>query len=162
MRIYAFGLPLYGLNMLLVNYLLFLPENFGVPEENVYERSFRTIDEVMTAAGELDGFMKAHETTPKPRLLIPLCVEEMAKNVVQYGLSESGKKHDAKIRVVQKEGEWIIRVRDNCKAFDPKKWIDIQNPEDRTANIGIRMICGMAKDVKYVNAMQLNNLIIRA
>ena len=51
MRIYAFGLPLYGLNMLLVNYLLFLPENFGVPEENVYERSFRTIDEVMTAAG---------------------------------------------------------------------------------------------------------------
>lgn len=232
MRIYAFGLPLYGLNMLLVNYLqgigrlklantfsmldnlvfaaaialtlspvlgetavwisypvgealmflvilaviirerkkfprstedlLFLPENFGVPEENVYERSFRTIDEVMTAAGELDGFMKARQATPRQRLLIPLCVEEMAKNVVQYGLSESGKKHDAEIRVVQKDGEWIIRVRDNCKAFDPKKWIEIQNPEDRTANIGIRMICGMAKDVKYVNAMQLNNLIIRA
>lgn len=232
MRIYAFGLPLYGINMVFVNYLqgigrlklantfsildnlvfaaatalvfspvlgetavwisypagealmlltiliavtrenrrfprstddlLFLPEDFGVPDENVYERSFQTIEEVMTAAGELDGFMKDRQAAPRERLLIPLCVEEMAKNVVQYGLAEPGKKHDAEIRVVKKDGEWIIRVRDNCKAFDPKKWIEICNPEDQTANIGIRMVCGMAKEVQYVNAMQLNNLTIRA
>ena len=232
MRFYAFGLPLYGINMIFVNYLqgmgrlklantfsvldnlifavaaalafspslgvtavwlsypvgealmiltvliaairekkrfprstedlLFLPDTFGAAEEDVYERSFRTVDEVMTSAGELDVFMRAHQAAPRQKLLIPLCVEEMAKNVVQYGLTEDGKKHDAEIRVVQKDGEWIIRVRDNCKAFDPKKWIQINNPEDPAANIGIRMVCGMAKDVQYVNAMQLNNLIIRA
>lgn len=232
MRFYAFGLPLYGINMVFVNYLqgmgrlklantfsvldnlvfavaaalafspamdmtavwlsypvgealmiltiliaairekkrfphstedlMFLPDTFGAAEEDVYERSFRTVDEVMTAAGELDGFMKEHEAAPRQKLLIPLCVEEMAKNVVQYGLEKEKKKHDAEIRVVQKNGEWIIRVRDNCKAFDPKKWIQINNPDDPSANIGIRMVCGMAKDVQYVNAMQLNNLIIRA
>ena len=232
MRFYAFGLPLYGINMVFVNYLqgmgrlklantfsvldnlvfavaaalafspvmdmtavwlsypvgealmiltiliaairekkrfphstedlMFLPDTFGAAEEDVYERSFQTVDEVMTAAGELDGFMKEHEAAPRQKLLIPLCVEEMAKNVVQYGLEKEKKKHDAEIRVVQKNGEWIIRVRDNCKAFDPKKWIQINNPDDPSANIGIRMVCGMAKDVQYVNAMQLNNLIIRA
>lgn len=231
MRIYAFGLPLYGINMVFVNYLqgigrlrlanlisvldnlifvtaiawifspvlgmtavwisypigevlvllsvfiaafrehkqiprtpddmLFLPDGFGVSEEDTYERSFRTVSEVMTASEELDGFMKAHQASPKEKMLIPLCVEEMAKNVVEHGIAQGKKDSSAELRVVKKNEDWIIRVRDNCKAFDPKQWIHIHNPEDPSANIGIRMVCGMAKDVKYVNAMQLNTLIIK-
>ena len=231
MRIYAFGLPMYGINMVFVNYLqgigrlklanlisvldnliyvtaiawifsgklgmtavwisypvgealviltvflaafrnrgrvprttedfLFLPKEFGAAPEDVYERSFRTIEEVMTAAEEVDGFMKEHDATPKQRLLIPLCIEEMAKNVVEHGIARGKDGNSAEMRVLKKNGEWILRVRDNCRAFDPRQWIQINNPEDPSSNIGIRMICGMARDVKYVNAMQLNNLIIK-
>ena len=140
--------------------LLFLPEGFGAAPEDVYERSFRTIDDVMTAAEEADAFMKEHGATPKQRLLIPLCIEEMAKNVVEHGIA--GKEgNSAEMRVLVKDGEWILRVRDNCRAFDPRQWIQIHHPDDPASNIGIRMVCGMAKDVQYVNAMQLNNLIIK-
>ena len=65
------------------------------------------------------------------------------------------------LRMIKKGDEWILRIRDNCIAFDPKRWMEIHHPKDPASNIGIRMVYGMAKDVQHVNAMQLNNLTIR-
>ena len=231
MRIYAFGLPMYGINMVFVNYLqginrgrlanlvsvldnlvfvcaiayafvpilntdavwlsyplgealvilfvllmaarrkkgapksvedlLFLSDSFGVPDGDIYERSIHTVDEVMESTVHLEAFMEEHKATPKQKMLIPLCVEEMVKNVVEHGFTKDERPHSVELRVLRKDDEWIIRIRDNCQAFDPKKWMEIHHPEDPASNIGIRMVYGMARSVQYVNAMQLNNLIIR-
>ena len=231
MRIYAFGLPLYGINMVFVNYLqgidqgvmanlvtildnlvfvvvialafspmlgstavwisypvgevlvllivffsayrakrkfpktadayLFLPESFGAAPENVYERSVKSVDEVMEATEEIGVFMKDHGAPAKQQMLIPLCVEEMAKNVIEHGFTKDNKQHSVDLRVLEKDKDWILRIRDNCVAFNPEQWMQIHHPEDPAANIGIRMVYGMAKDVQHVNAMQLNNLTIR-
>ena len=44
--------------------------------------------------------------------------------------------------------------------FDPTEWLKVNDEDDPEKNIGIRMISGMAKDVKYLSTMELNNLTI--
>ncbi len=231
MRVYAFGLPLYGLNMVFVSYLqgigrlklantvslidnviyaviialilspalktgavwlsypigealviltvvlcarrerkqmpcgtedmLFLPDDFGVSPEDTYEKSLRTMEDIMTASYETAAFMKEKHAAEKEVLLVPLFVEEMAGNVIEHGFTKDGKAHSVDLRVLQKDGDWTVRIRDDCVSFDPLQRASVFDPGDPAANIGIRMVIGMAKDIKYMNVMQLNDLIIR-
>ena len=55
----------------------------------------------------------------------------------------------------------ILRVRDDCVPFDPEERSRIVDPEDITKNIGIRMIYGLAEQVRYQNMLGLNVLTIR-
>ncbi|MDO4893462.1 MAG: hypothetical protein Q3989_09195, partial [Eubacteriales bacterium] len=63
-------------------------------------------------------------------------------------------------RVIRLENGWTLRMRDNCKRFDPTEWIKLHETDDKTKNIGIRMVCGMAKKVEYLSTMDLNNITI--
>ena len=63
------------------------------------------------------------------------------------------------IKIVHKD-DWFIRIRDDTKAFDPKKWLAIHKNDDPLANIGIRTICKLAKNIRYASSLGMNNLII--
>ena len=89
-----------------------------------------------------------------------ICVEEMVYNIFEHGFND-GKKHSIDIRILIKGEEITLRIRDDCRPFNPKKWYEIYNPEDVTKHIGIRLVAKMAKEIKYVNVMNLNNLIIK-
>lgn len=53
--------------------------------------------------------------------LTSLAVEEMGKNVIEHGFTKDKKDHVLNARIVHKEDELIIRMRDNCESFDPRK-----------------------------------------
>ena len=71
------------------------------------------------------------------------------------------KKHSIDIRVVHKDDDVILRIRDNCMMFDPLTRAGILDSEDRAANIGIRIVLGVAQDVHYQNLLGLNVLTMR-
>ena len=86
----------------------------------------------------------------------------MAKNVIEHGFSKDKKKHTLSARIVHKDDELIIRLRDNCESFDPrKKYEQIYANEDIGSGIGIRMIMAEASEVRYTTMFNLNNLLIR-
>ena len=91
--------------------------------------------------------------------MVSLFVEEMGVNTVKYGF-ESLKHGLIELRIVLKEDKRLIRLKDNGSAFDPVRWLEDNHPEDRTKNIGIRMIVGLAQNVQYIPAMKFNNLMI--
>ena len=64
------------------------------------------------------------------------------------------------MRVLKNDDTWTLRVRDDCKRFDPVEWIKLHENDDKTKNIGIRMVCGMAKNVQYLSTMELNNITL--
>lgn len=64
-------------------------------------------------------------------------------------------------RVVQKNDEIILRVRDNCSAFDPSEYHRVMQLDEDGRNIGIRLVYGIANDVKYQNLLGMNVLTIR-
>ncbi len=65
-------------------------------------------------------------------------------------------------RIVHKEDELIIRMRDNCESFDPrKKYEQIYESDNSNSNYGIRMIMAEANEVSYTTMFSLNNLLIR-
>ena len=92
--------------------------------------------------------------------LTSLAAEEMAGNIVVHGFSD-GKRHNLVVRIICKNGEMILTLRDDCSPFDPKDRFQYLDSDDPAANIGLRMVMRIAREVSYSSAMKLNNLIIR-
>ena len=140
---------------------LFLPKGFGVPAEDRLELSISKMDEVVELSEKAYSFCLLKGAGRRNAMNIALAIEEMAGNIIEYGFAD-GKPHSIDLRVVKKGDGFILRIRDDCKAFDPASWIKVngktEHPEE---NIGIRMVFHLIKDIKYVNTMQTNNLIVR-
>ena len=139
---------------------LFLREGFGVPEEDLFEISISEEEQVIPASKAVAEFCERSGANDREKMLIPLCVEELAENAVKHGFKD-GKKHGIDIRVIRMSDGWIMRFRDNGALFDPTDWMKLHESDDPDANIGIRMVCGMAKDVQYLSTLELNNVTIR-
>ncbi len=138
---------------------LFLPDSFGVSEENLLDFSVTDAEQVIPASVAVEAFCTEKGATQKQSMMMGLFVEELSNNIIQFGFADK-KNHSIDIRVIKLDNGWTLRVRDNCKKFDPTEWIKLHDDEDKTKNLGIRMVCGMAKDVKYLSTMDLNNLTI--
>lgn len=138
---------------------LFLKEPFGVPEEDVLDISVTREKEIVPASAAVERFCTDKGANAKQSMMLALFVEELSNNIVQYGFSDE-KKHSIDIRVIKRGDGWTLRIRDDCKKFDPVEWIKLHNSDDPTKNIGIRMVCGMAKDVSYLSTLELNNINI--
>ena len=88
-------------------------------------------------------------------------MEEMAGNVVSHGFTKDDKEHSVDVRVVHKDGDLILRIKDDCVPFDPGERQSIVESDDVLKNIGIRMVFKLAKDIQYQNILGLNVLTIR-
>ena len=139
---------------------LFLPNCFDLSDEDICEISISRQEQVIPASLEIDRFCRKKGADAKIRLLLPLFVEELGNNVSSYGFGDDGK-NSMDIRVICDREGFALRIRDNCRMFDPVEWARINETGDPAANIGIRMVLGMASDVSYVNTLELNILTIR-
>lgn len=144
----------------LVSFMM-LRKSFGVPEEDVLESSPQTMEEIVAFSQEADEFCIRHGIEQKRANRLALCIEEMAGNTIEHGFSD-GKQHHLDVRVIVKDHQTILRLRDDCVRFDLKEkssgWaFDPAHPEK---NIGIRMVMHAATDIAYTNTMKTNNLIV--
>lgn len=91
-----------------------------------------------------------------------LALEEMAGNIVEHGYPmDNREKHSIDIRVIHREEDVILRLRDDCRPFDPSKRDLLLEPEDKAHNIGIRMVYRIAKEVEYKNLLGCNALTVK-
>lgn len=144
--------------------LLVLPEGFGAGEEERMDLSVRSMEEVVTIARSVQEFCLARGAEPRRAYLAGLFLEEMAGNVVSHGFGKDRKPHSADVRVVCRDGEALLRIKDDCVPFDPAERLKLSGPADPAApekNLGIRLVFGMAEDIDYQNLLGLNVLTIR-
>ena len=88
---------------------------------------------------------------------VAVCIEEMASNVICHGFPQDGREHHLSVRLMHKRGQWILRFRDDCSAFDPIRYV----PGDGEADgLGIRLVLALADDIRYTYSLNLNNLMI--
>ena len=138
---------------------LFLKEPFGIAEENTLDFSVTNAEDVVPASSAVEKFCEEKGAKPKESMMLALFVEELGNNIINYGFAD-GKKHSIDILVMKLDNGWRLRIRDDCYRFDPTEWIKLHNTDDPTKNIGIRMVCGMAKDINYLSTLELNNICI--
>ena len=138
--------------------VLMLPPGFGVPKDKEFTASPRNEAEAVQASRALYDFCLRHEVSPKSASVISLAVEELAVNTVRYGFSK-GRTNIIDVRLIIKEDELIMSMRDNSKMFDPKKfYAAVCDDTDKTKNVGIRAAMGLASDITYTTTLKLNNL----
>ncbi len=149
-----------GVPFRMSSYML-LPKDFGGDAgSNLYGR-VSTMKEVVEASESAKAFCIGQGAEMNAALKMALFLEEMAGNIVKHGSSGSSKQRSgAEYRLYANGDDVCLTLRDYNRAFDPTEWhMSHQNrkPEDTT---GIGLVMDFAKQIRYFNAFDSNNLII--
>ena len=138
-----------------------LPDDFGVEADARIDISVRSMDEVLTVSRQVTDFCRRRGLDERRSYISGLCLEEMAGNIVEHGFTSDRRPHMIDIRVVHKNDDLVLRIRDDCRPFNPKERNDLTDPADMIRNIGIRLVYKTARDVEYQSVLGLNVLTIR-
>ena len=137
-----------------------LEDDFSVSADDRMDISIHNMDKVVEASKNVHDFCIEREIDERHAMYAALSIEEMAGNIVEHGFTDN-KKHSIDVRVVHTGDELILRIKDDCKRFNPKERADMLNPDDSVHNIGLRLISRIANDMMYQNTFGLNILTIR-
>ena len=135
-------------------------KDFGVAPENCLEMSVKSIADAEEAAARAAQFCAERDQDEQTCATVARCVGEMSKNVVEHGFTADGKEHSIDVRVWIKDDKKMVRIRDNCMAFDPVRYGEQHRFERSKSHAGIRTVMSAVADAKYVNALGLNNLTL--
>lgn len=142
---------------------LLLPEGFSGREEDQFGFTVTSMEEAVNISDEIGEFCLAKGIDSRRAMFASLCAEELVTNVVDHGFKKDTKAHSCDIRVRVEDGDVVLRIRDDCRYFNLKdRYETIRAKEkDVSAHVGIRLVYKIAKDVRYVNLLDTNTLIIR-
>lgn len=143
-----------------LDHFIMLPDNFYVEPEMTLELSVSGEEDIIEVSKKVADFCRERGVDARRAFLASLCTEEMASNVVQHGFV-SGKTQSLMIRILYANDNVIMRFRDSCRQFNIREQYNMADKNDLTKNIGIRIVMNMAKDVSYVNILNLNTTIIK-
>lgn len=130
-------------------------DDFGAAAYDRIDLTVTDMTGVVLLSEQVMNFCAAHQVDQKRSYYAGLCVEEMAGNIVEHGF-EPEKAHSIDIRVIYAPDGLLLRLKDDCKPFNPKEVQVIFEPEDITHNIGLRLVSGIAKGMQYQNCFGLN------
>ena len=140
--------------------LMVIPDDFCPGDEDRLDITVRDMEQVTNVSQRIIDFCKDRGIDKRRAYYAGLCMEEMAGNVVHHGFSD-GKNHSIDIRVVHNEEDVILRIRDNCREFNPTERSKVNETGTEGKNIGIRMVYKIAKEVNYQKLLGLNVLTMR-
>ncbi len=138
--------------------LLLLDRSFGVDDSDIWERSISQKNEMTSVLEEVENFLTSQEKDSGTRQKCILVLEEICGNIMEHGFIKSN--NIIEIKVISNLNGVTIRIRDNCKKFDPVKYWETVEQNDREHNIGLRIVMKTAKNIIYSNIVKMNNLII--
>ena len=142
---------------------LLLHEDFGTAAGEELSISADTEMEIMGMSRLAGLFCQENGIDRKKANALALCIEELGTNIIKHGFND-GKPHSVDIRILVKNKELILRIRDDCRPFNLLEQYELtrqQDKDDPIKNIGIRMVVETCKDIQYLSTMSTNNLIIR-
>jgi len=116
------------------------------------------MDMVMELSSRIHEFCSKYTDDAQKVRKLALAIEEMAGNIAKFG-KKGGKPLTIDIRIVMLEDGISFRLRDDGLRFNPIQYDD-EHRESGEA-LGIRMIRGIAKEMRYTYAIGMNNLLIR-
>ena len=135
---------------------LLFKRDFGVAKEDRLILKVDCMEDVVNTSEKVHDFCISKGYSKKTSLYSALCLEEMARNIVEHGFGVDKKKHMIDVRAICKDKKMMLRIKDDCIAFDPVERAKQIQPVDQTRNIGLRMVTGIADEAVYQNLLGLN------
>jgi len=129
-------------------------EDVCLLEMDIYD-----LDDAIGLSKKTQEFCLTRGIDPKRSHYAALCTEEMVVNIVQHGFSKSENRY-CSVRIIVDHTILTLRYRDDCSYFNICERYKTMNNSDVMANIGIKMVYALAKEVKYINVLNLNTVIL--
>ena len=140
---------------------LLFRNSFGVKDEDRLCINVNSMSDVIGSSEQIQNFVTSKGYAKRTAYFSSLAMEEMSGNIVNHGFNADNKDHNMDVRVVSKKDGIMLRIKDDCKPFDPVGMNRLLNPEDPSKNIGIRMVSKIADEFSYQNMLGLNVLTIK-
>lgn len=131
-----------------------------VGDEFRFSRTIYNIDSAIGLSKDVCEFCKRLGLESKKVMVSGLAIEEICILMFKYSLCNE-KKPQADVRVIYKDGELTIRFRDNGKMIITGDKMEVDDPNDSAANVGIKMLINMASDITANSIMGLNVITIK-
>ena len=141
--------------------LMVIPPDFGAEEYEFTDIRIRSLSEAVNVSEDIQNFCLSRGIDSRRSLYAGLASEEMVCNVVDHGFTKDKKNHSVDVRVVCKNDNVIIRIKDDCVPFDPAERLRLSQEGDAVSNIGLRMVFSIAENIQYQNIFGLNVLTIK-
>lgn len=136
----------------------YVSEKYGMTGKCM-ERSYRIEKESMTQISEdLERICEEWEIGIKQAFVINFICEELLLNIIKYGLSNrsaSNKEHYISIKLLEKDGDYILRIRDNVSLYNP-----FESDGDEIDAGVLKLIQKKTKYCDYQRKMIFNNLYL--
>lgn len=143
-----------------IDELMVIPDSFGAGDDEFTEISVKNIDEAINISQHIQEFCMSKGIDKRRSYYAGLAAEEMVVNVIDHGFHKDKKDHSVDVRVVCKDDEVTLHIKDDCVPFDPEERSHLTEGGDEASNIGIRMVYSIANTIKYQNLFGLNALTI--
>ena len=141
--------------------MLMLGEGFGISEEDEIVMIASSTQEIQELSRIAVAFAMEHGAGKKRALNYGLITEELSVVLSEHGFSD-GRPHHIHARLVAKDEDLIVRIRDDCRPFNVTEYYElVKDDPDVGKEISLSIIMKMAKDVKYTTTFGANNLIVR-
>ncbi len=141
--------------------LMSVPSDFGVPVNGRIDVNLKSMDDVIGVSSDLQGFCADKGIDKRRAMYASLCLEEMAGNIMSHGMTADKKHHNVSLCLACKPETLIMSIKDDCQPFNIEEKLQMMDQEDKTKNIGIRLVQGLASELQYQNVLGLNVLTIK-
>lgn len=131
-----------------------------VDEEHRLSRTIYDMDSAIGLSKDICDFCKKLGLGPKKVMISGLAIEEICILMFKYSLCNV-KNAQADVRIFYKDDVLTIRFRDNGRIMFNGDKIEVNDPNDSAANIGIKMLISMANDVTANSIMGLNVITVK-
>ena len=138
-----------------------LDESFYPKPYDVISYPIRTLDDCALASEQVHLFCKGHGMREQQAFYAAISTEEILTNIVKHVAPSKTDQDAAEIRFTIADGSLILRIRDSTAAFNLSALAKLlQNTDDPAANLGLKLICKTAKDIRYFTTLGINTAII--
>ena len=108
---------------------LLLPSGFIHPENKEMSGSALSMEDVMNVAQASQRFCTENDLDEKTANSLMLCIEEMGAMIIRHGFHD-GEMHSIDIRILIRPDKLILRIRDDCRPFDPVECYEMIKDKD--------------------------------
>lgn len=143
--------------------LLLLDSKFDASREDLVEYRITEKSQVCMMSEKVIALCKTHNVDDTRAYHLGLCLEELADNAIVHGFKADTKKHTIEVKVLIDEDSIVLRMRDDCKPFDLRQYVDnlIPKPDEPEKNMGIRLVVGTAKEINYSYTLGINCILLK-
>ncbi len=117
------------------------------------------ISDLLTKA---EAFCEENDANPKQSYCVTMCIEEVCQAIIDNAFKQDGDEYIQLTLCCEKDGTFVIHIRDNAVEFNPFAMKTGQNYEDEEhlASLGIQMVKTKSKQFFYRRYASFNTLTV--